>query len=194
MSTKNFIIAASGFMIPENALFTPFQPEDTISDSIFNRSIVSSNNTTLIEFYKNKNVYRSDTINKLLNAYYNNPTFENYIALVNVAIDIFKEIDFLAFFKLQVTNTTLSNMSQKFCIDCVNGKFFTNYRDYAILPFNIRFVNNNALVPEKITENLREFEKQTHYVNNWETFLSKLFEINRDAFITFFKYIFADYY
>lgn len=194
MSTINFIIAASGFMIPENSLFKPFTPEETISDSIFNRSIVASNDSTIIEFYKNKNVYRSDTINKLLDAYYNKPDFENYIALINVAIEIFKEIDFSSFFKLQATNTSLSNISHKFCLDCINGKFFSNYRDYAIVPFNIRFVNNNALTTDKVKENIREFEKQTYYVNNWETFITELAGVNRDTFITFFKYIFADYY
>lgn len=194
MSTINFIIAASGFMIPENSLFKPFTPEETISDSIFNRSIVASNDSTIIEFYKNKNVYRSDTINKLLDAYYNKPDFENYIALINVAIEIFKEIDFSSFFKLQATNTSLSNISHKFCLDCINGKFFSNYRDYAIVPFNIRFVNNNALTTDKVKENIREFEKQTYYVNNWETFITELAGTNRDTFITFFKYIFADYY
>ncbi len=191
---NEFIVAASGFMIPANNYFKPFQPEDTVSDAIFNRSIVASNDALLVEFYKNKNVYRSETINKLLNNYFESATFENYIALVNIAIEIFKDIDFSSFFKLQATNTTLSNMSRKFCLDCINGKFFTNYRDYAIVPFNIRFVHNNALTTDKVVENLREFEKQTYYVNNWETFLTELSETNRDTFITFFKYIFADYY
>lgn len=191
---NEFIIAASGFMLPANNYFKPFTPEETISDSIFNRSIVASNDAALVEFYKNKNVYRSDTINKLLDAYHDNQNFENYIALVNIAIEIFKEIDFSSFFKLQATNTCLSNISHKFCLDCINGKFFSNYRDYAIVPFNIRFVNNNALTSEKVTENIREFEKQTYYVNNWETFITELAGTNRDTFITFFKYIFADYY
>ena len=108
--------------------------------------------------------------------------------------EIFKEIDFSSFFKLQAPNTSLSNISHKFCLDCINGKFFTNYRDYAIVPFNIRFVNNNALTTDKVKENIREFEKQTYYVNNWETFITELAGVNRDTFITFFKYIFADYY
>lgn len=191
---EEFIIASSGFMLPANNYFTPFQPEDTISDSIFNRSIVSSNNIALIEFYRNKNVYRSDTINKMLDNYHDSPTFENYITLINIAIEIFKEIDFSSFFKLQATNTTLSNISRKFCLDCINGKFFTNYHDYAIVPFNIRFVNNNALTSEKVIENILEFEKQDYYASNWETFLSELSETNHNTFITFFKYIFADYY
>jgi len=191
---NEFIVAASGFMIPMNSYFTPFEPEDTVFDTIFNRSIVAKNDSPLIEFYKNKNVYRSDTINKLLDVYQDQPTFENYMNLMNIAIDIFKEIDFSSFFKLQATNTNLSNISRKFCLDCMAGKFFANYRDYAIVPFNIRFVSNNALTTDKVKENINEFEKQSFYVNNWETFLSELSENNRDTFITFFKYIFADYY
>lgn len=191
---KDFIVAASGFMIPMNSYFKPFEPEDTAFDTIFNRSISSTINTQLIDFYRNKNVYRSDTINKLLEQYQDQPTFENYMNLLNVAIDIFKEIDFSSFFKLQATNTNLSNMSRKFCLDCMAGKFFQNYRDYAIVPFNIRFVSNNAMTTDKVKENIHEFEKQSYYVNNWETFLTELSENNRDAFVTFFKYIFADYY
>lgn len=191
---NEFIVAASGFMIPQNPYFIAFEPDDTNLDSIFSRSIVAKNDSKMIEFYKNKKVYRSDTINKLLDTYQNNQSFENYMSLVNVAIDIFKEIDFSSFFKLQATNTNLSNMSHKFCLDCMSGKFFTNYRDYAIVPFNIRFVNNNALTTDKVKENIHEFEKQSFYVNNWETFLTELSEVNRDTFITFFKYIFADYY
>ena len=191
---NEFIVAASGFMLPMNTYFKPFEPEDTVFDSIFNRSIVSKNDSKLIEFYRNKNVYRSDTINKLLQDYQDHPSFENYMNMLNVTIDIFKEIDFSSFFKLQATNTNLSNISRKFCLDCMGGKFFQNYRDYAIVPYNIRFVSNNALTTDKVKENIHEFEKQSYYVNNWETFLSELSENNRDTFITFFKYIFADYY
>lgn len=191
---NEFIVAASGFMIPQNSYFKPFEPEDSSLDSIFSRSIVSKKDSSLLEFYKNKNVYRSDPINKLLNNYQTEPSFENYMNLLNVAIDIFKEIDFSSFFKLQATNTNISPMSRKFCLDCMSGKFFMNYRDYSIVPFNIRFVNNNALTADQVKNNIREFEKQSFYVNNWETFLSEMSENSRDAFVTFFKYIFADYY
>jgi len=191
---KEFIIAASGFVIPVNYLFEPFEPDDTTFDSVFNRSVTSTVNTQLIEFYKNKNVYHSTVINKLLEQYQNQPTFENYISLLDVTVDIFKEVDFQTFFKLQAANSNLSNISRKFCLDCLSGKFFTNYRDYLIIPFNIRFVNNNALTTDKARENITEFEKQSYFVNNWETFLSELSKDNCAPFITFFKYIFADYY
>lgn len=194
MTENQFIVAASGFMLPMNTYFKPFEPEDTKFDSIFSRSIVATNDTKIMEFYKNKNVYRSDTVNKLLNDYQDQPTFENYMNLINVTTDIFKDIDFSSFFKLQATNTNLSNISRKFCLDCMSGKYFQNYRDYAIVPYNIRFVSNNALTVDKVKENIHEFEKQSFYVNNWETFLSELSENNKDTFITFFKYIFADYY
>lgn len=194
MLDQQYIIAASGFMIPMNIYFKPFEFEDVTFDGILSRSVTSTINAQLIEFYKNKNVYRSDTINKLLKQYQNEPNFENYMNLLNIAIDIFKEIDFSSFFKLQATNTNLSNISYKFCIDCLSYKFFTNYRDYFIIPFNIRFVNNNAMTIDKVKKNIYEFEKQSYDVNNWETFLTQLSDTNRDAFITFFKYIFADYY
>lgn len=190
---SDFIIASSGFILPHNNYFKPFDPKDELGDAIFNRSIGSSVNPEILKFYQDKNVYRSETINKAYNDYIASQSFEDYINLINIAIDIFKEIDFSAFFKLQATNINLSPMSFKFCLDVVSGKFNSNYNDYAIIPFNIRFIINNGLTNDKSLCNIKELEKQSFFINNWETFLSDLAD-NKDRFLVFFRYIFADYY
>ena len=190
---NQFIVASSGFIIPANHYFKPFTEEDTVSDHIFNRSIVAANNAKVTEFYKDKNVYRSETINMIINDYLNDQSFDNFMKMLNVAIEIFKEIDFSAFFKLQATNTNLSSISYKFCLDIISGRYHNTYLDYSITPFNLRFTLNNGLTADKVAENIREFEKQSFYINNWETFLTELSR-NKNAFVTFFKYVFADYY
>lgn len=191
--TKDYIIASSGFILPANTYFKPFEPKDTITDAIFNRSIVTNLNPQILKFYQNENVYRSETINKAFNDYLASKSFDDYINLINITTDILKDIDFSSFFKLQATNVNLSPISFRFCLDMVSGKFNSNYKDYSIIPFNIRFVINNGLTNDKALENIRQLEKSNFYINNWETFLSELSN-NKDALITFIKYIFADYY
>jgi len=190
---SDYIVASSGFILPHNNYFKPFQPKDTVTDAIFNRSIVTNLNPQILKFYQDENVYRSETINKAYNDYLSSKSFEDYINLINIATDIFKEIDFLAFFKLQCTNINLSQISFKFCLDVVSGKFPSTYNVYSVVPFNIRFTINNGLTNDKATANIRELEKASPYVNNWETFLSELSD-NRDAMLIFIKYILADYY
>ena len=189
----DYIIASSGFILPANNYFKPFEPKDTITDAIFNRSIVTSLNPQVLKFYQDKNVFRSETINSALNDYLSTKSFEDYINLINIATDIFKEIDFSSFFKLQATNVNLSPISFKFCLDVVSGKFVSNYNEYSIIPFNIRFVINNGLTNDKVLDNIRQLEKSSYYISNWETFLSELSN-NKDALLTFIKYILADYY
>jgi hypothetical protein len=189
----DYIIASSGFILPANNYFKPFEPKDTITDAIFNRSIVTSLNPQVLKFYQDKNVFRSETINSALNDYLSTKSFEDYINLINIATDIFKEIDFSSFFKLQATNVNLSPISFKFCLDVVSGKFISNYNEYSIIPFNIRFVINNGLTNDKVLDNIRQLEKSSYYISNWETFLSELSN-NKDALLTFIKYILADYY
>lgn len=195
LDRTNFIISSGGFIIPANNYFKPFDPKGPDIDSIFNRTMASSINPEILRFYQDKNVYSSDLINKAFQSYFADDSFDNYINLINIMLDIFKEIDFLTFFKLQAANSNLSPISFKFCLDVVSEKFITNYMDYAIVPFNIRFIINNGVTEAKALENIRKIEKSCLYnqINNWETYLSRLAN-DRDAMITFIKYIFADYY
>jgi len=154
----NFIVATSGFILPENNYFTPFDMDETVSDIIFNSHIVTAN-TNIRDFYANKDVYRSESITNAIDVYLTKKDFDSYVNLLNITLEILKEIDFMSFFKLQASNKHLSPISFNFCLDVVNGNFLINYNNYNIIPFNVRFMLNN-----------------------------------KDAFLTFFKYIFADYY
>lgn len=195
MQTKDFILATSGFILPKNTYFEQFKDDGSLTDEIFNRSVVVSTSSSLIEYFKNNVVYKSTTVNESYNKYLTTKEFEDYITLIDIVIDIVKDIDIATFFKVQATNKHLSNIAFKFCLDVTSGKFFTGYNDYNIIPFNIRFNINNNLTTEDSLSNIKQIEDnlKLNYISNWETFLTELGG-NKDAFLIFYKFVFADYY
>lgn len=192
--TNKFILATSGFIIPENSYYTQFTEEDIASDSIFNRSIITANDTTLINFFKTNQIYRSKLVNQAYEKYESTKSFEDYMTLIDFVIDILKDINFGAFFKIQADNRHLSNISFMFCRDVYSGKFMENYLQYNAMPFNARFTINNGNTSQTVAQKFKELDQYTPYfVNTWEQFMTEITN-NRDAFLIFYKYIFADYY
>lgn len=189
----DYIVASSGFIIPKNHYYQQFDPKESPADAFFNRNTIMTNNTKIIEFYKDHNVYRSEVISKALNDYINYNSFDNYIRLIDITTDVFKDITFMEFFKTQATNSYLSNLSYKFCLDVLGGKFTNNHKDYSIAPFNIRFITDKCLTSVDVNRRITEFEKASVFNNSWSNFLTELAE-NKQAFVTFFKYLFADCY
>lgn len=190
------IVATSGFILPENSYFEPFEVKDDVIESIFNRSVVSVVNKDLLQFYSDRNVYKSDLINKSVLEYMSKKDFDSFINLVNICVDILKPIGFLEFFKLQAGNKYLSNLSFKFCLDCVDMSILYRYNDYSVVPFNIRFTMADILTEQESVTRLKQIDDRYNRsvkVFGWEEFFAHL-TTNKDAFFTFFKYVFADYY
>jgi len=193
--TNDLIIATSGFLLKKNQYFTDFTEDDVTSDLIFNRDIVTSTNKETIDYYVRNDVYRSRTIDEAYKNYNAEPNFNNYIALVDILTDIFKEMDYLTFFKLQAANTHLSNIAFQFCLDVTSRKFLTNYRDYGILPFSLRFTIDNGLTTTKALDNMKALEKNfsNTMFSSWDSLFVDLMD-NRAAMTTFYKFILADFY
>ena len=187
-----YIIGTSGFILPANNHFKPFTLEDELLDRIFSKSIIKHIDNNLVNFYNNEEVYRSDLVVTLLEELSNKNDFDSYIKLVDVSIDIFKDIDFIEFFKLQATNKFLSDISFNFCMDVVTGKYFTNYRDYYILPFNTRYNFKSTLTENDVLVRLDRIKREA-VVFSWVNFLASLSR-DKSMFITFYRFLLADYY
>ena len=190
------IVATSGFILPENIYYEPFEVKDEAIDRIFNRSIAPINNKELVEFYSDKNVYKSQVIENAIIQYLGTKDFESFMKLVDISIEILSRVGFLDFFRLQTANKYLSNLSFNFCLDCVNGNLIRNKNNYNLIPFNIRFSMSNQLTESDVLIRTKAIErefKESNFARNWPEFISRLME-DRDAFFVFFKYIFADYY
>ncbi len=192
---NDIIISTSGFLLKKNQYFTDFTEDDATSDLIFNRDIITSTNKEIIDYYIHNDVYRSRSANIAYKDYNSESTFEHYIALVDIVTDIVKDMDYITFFKLQAANTHLSNMAFQFCLDVTSRKFLTNYRDYAILPFSLRFTIDNGLTTTKTLDNIKSLEKNfsNNLQNTWDDLLIELIN-NKPAMLTFYKFIFADFY
>lgn len=222
---SEMIVATSGFILPANNYFYEFEPDSDIDD-ILNRSIVV-NNSTVHEFYKKQDVYKSESISKVYKDYITNKSFDNYIKLLDISMDILKDINCELFFKMQLTNRYLSPISLNFCKDlltvtnkpssrirnytegfvsCARGyysppsyygvaeeiKFLETYKNYAILPFNLRFTLHNDLTEKEIKDQIFDFSKKTKH-QTWSGLLSTLF-LKPSTFEVFFRYIFVDQY
>lgn len=195
VNNQEFILATSGFILPKNTYFEVFKNNDSLTDEIFNRSLVVSTSSSLINYFKENLVYKSNTVNECYNRYLTTKEFNDYITLIDIVVDILKDIDINVFFQLQATNKHLSSIAFNFCLDVTSGKFYTNYSDYNIIPFNIRFSINNNLTTQDTITNLKKIENnfKSSNIYNWELLLSKL-AADRDAFLVFYKFMFADYY
>ena len=189
----DYILLTTGFLVPQNSYFNLLRKEDNYIKELFNRSQGKIINNEILNFFKENEVYTSSTINNVYKNYIENKNFDNFISLVNIATDIFKNISFIEFIKVQMTNKHISPISISFCLDLVENKFIEKHTSYYMIPANIKFSLNNGLTKDKILENIKKAEKGDifGYIENWENILSNLM-INKEAFETFFKYIFVD--
>lgn len=194
-NSADFIYGSSGFILPSNSYYEKFDPlKDNYIESIFNRTTEVSNKAQMLEFYGDNQVYRSETINQAIDKYMADNSSENYLALYNIALDIFKLVDAATFFKLQAGNKHLSTMSNMFCSDIITRDFDRTYSNYAVLPFNLRWSPNNGITKSDATDKMEKVSRYTsnNYIN-WSNILPEYAD-NRTTFITFFRYIFADFY
>jgi len=189
----NYILLTTGFLVPANSYFNIASKEYNFIKDLFNRTQGNVINSEILDFFKENEVYTSSIINNAYKKYLENKNFDNLISLVNITTDIFKNISFIEFIKLQMTNKHLSPISISFCFDLVEDNFIEKHANYYVIPSNIKFNLNNNLTKDKILENIKKIEKgnKFHVIENWENILSKLI-VNKEAFETFFKYIFVD--
>lgn len=196
--TKEYILATSGFLFKKNSYFTDFTEADSMYNNILNRNLVSSSYKEIVDYYINNEVYRSNAVNLAYTKYITDPIFENYMALVDITIDILKDIDFVTFYKLQASNKHLSPMAFNICKDLYDGVFIEKYKDYNILPFNLRFMVDNGLTASVILSRLNGLnaDMSSNGVTSnrhWEHILQHIVP-NKSAMLTLYKFIFADYY
>ena len=187
------IVISSGFLIPKNVYYTPVQDEDPAYAAIFDRNGTSSNTFQTKQFFKNKQVHKSESITKNYMDYVESNSFDDFIVLVNIVIDVMKDVEFNEFFKTQIANNYLSLTSIQFCKEILTGKFIQNYKNFSVIPCNLRFSNYNDLTTDQVNKLLNDIDRNNTYIQNWESFLSSMYE-NRNAFATFFRYIFVDIY
>lgn len=191
------VFATSGFVIPLTGYHTPYVETQGLQETLFARAFKSTSDQITREFFKNSGIYISDTAKRLYDDYLAAPSYDKYIAIVDMTTDILKNTTPKEFFRWQVGCKHISSISLMFCKDVITGKFQKNYNSYNVLSASARFMINNNTTSEKANALWLEFDRDLksspYQGNSWVHLLTPLMG-DKAAFLTFFKHIFVDYY
>jgi GTP-dependent phosphoenolpyruvate carboxykinase len=189
-----YILIASGFILPQNEYFEVLTKEKISNTSIFNRTVLVTTNSTVASLVDTGQIYHSESATEAFIKYENSGSFEDYMRMVDMASDILGRVDYNKFFELQASNRFISPYSLKMCVDLLKKRFAATHHEYGVVPFNIRFSADNGKSETQIQETVKILRNsKTFGTNTWEQLLAGLAN-DRNAFSTFFKYIFVDNY
>lgn len=192
---SELIYTTTGILIPKSDHYQVYEKNASPLEQLFSRSTIASSELAVLDFYKTNEIYTSLQANRLYINYIKNPTFDNFIEILNFATEIFESISCREFFEAQVTSLHISQMTLMLCRDIVDGNI-TNYYQYAGVSPNSRFVINNGVTETKAMENLKKIfpnSRQKFSSLSWVDILTPVVE-NKSAFVTMFKHLFVDYY
>lgn len=190
------VFTTSGFVLPLTAYLTPFKEISGISETLFSNVFATSSDQMLREYLKNSDVHISDTAKKLYDTYSNEPTLDNFMAVVDMVTDTLRLVTPVQFFQWQTGSRHISEISLLFCQDVVTGKFVENYKTYNVLGFNSRFVISNGMTAQEAALRWQQINKvliSRGVTTSWTRLLTPLMN-DRAVFMTFFKHIFVDFY
>lgn len=198
MNDRNIptIFTTSGFILPLTPYHAPYREVNGAKETILTQFFASTSDQVLHDYFKNSNIYISDTAKKLYDAYVSEPTFDHFIEVVNFVTDILQNCTPEQFFRWQMGSTHISEISVMFCNDIVTGKFVRNYNTYNVLGFNSRFAMNNGLTATQASHRWSDISRAIRtsgMTNSWTQVLAPLMG-KRAVFMTFFKHIFVDFY
>lgn len=188
------VYTTSGFLIPKSPHYEVYEKNLSPLEQLYARSTTASADQAAQAFFKDNEIYTSLQANRLYLSYIDQPTYDNYIELVNFASDIFSQITCREFFEAQTASLHISPMSLLLCKDIITGKVL-NYHQYAGIPPNSRFMVSNGFTQTKSHEQMKLMFKDigTYGSLSWVDVLTPIVQ-NQGAFVTIFKHLFVDYY
>lgn len=190
--SNSYILATSGFILPDNPYFTSLPKEKVNDNSLLNKNTFITTDNSISDFIKSNDIHTSDIANTAYKRYMEEASFENFIELVNIASDILSKVNLSTFFNIQANNRNMSPLMFMVCIAVLNGSFVNEYTKYVSIPLNSRFTSENHLTGDAINKNLKSLEKYYAY-QGWDSLIANL-TTDRGAFTLFFKLLFVDTY
>lgn len=192
--SNSFILTTSGFILPQNQYFIILTKDNISEVSIFNRTSFVNADDKITDMIDSNQLYHSSVFNDALQKFIGTKDFDDFINLVNLASEVLSKINFDTFFALQANNRHNSPYTINFCRDVLKGDFISKKHQYETLPHNVRFSPDNGLTEQQAVQNSKIVrESKRKFFSNWENLLSELAN-DKNAFCTFFKYVFADSY
>lgn len=191
-----FIYTTTGFRLPHTDYYTVFS-DDRLEEGLLGsdrKRVIGNTFFADSELIKTNQVFHSDAANAAYKNFQSDPSFSNYLQLIDIAITVLSKCNLDDFFKIQMLNRALSPVSYMFCLDVYRDEFQNNYMQYDVVPMNVRFTTQNSTTQETLDRNVRKLKDSVSRIpNQWDKYLSNLAD-NKPAFLVFFKYIFVDTY
>lgn len=189
------VYTTTGLLIPPSPLYEVYEKSATPLEQLFSRSMIDNSDLGVLDFYKSNEIFTSLQANRLYLNYISEPTYDNFMEMVNFATDIFKGVTCREFFQDQVASLHISQMTLMLCKDIINGNI-GNYIQYAGVSPGSRFVISNGVTVNKANETMKKLfsEVDRRYGSiSWVQVLTPVVE-NEGAFVMMFKHFFVDYY
>ena len=199
------IPTTTGFALPANQYYTPFGEDEDHANIIFNSRSFSRVSDNLRDYFTKNRVYSSSTSDTLHEAYRKDPSFDNFMAVVDYAGEILTKTSLMVFVEAQLKNPHLSPSGVLACRDLMTGKF-TCREAYHQLPPTSRFLIAGGLTASKVPALTDDFVRSIHAASkngslavhweseySWVEVLSRLMT-RRDDFMAFFRYVFVTSY
>lgn len=199
------ILTTSGFALPANQYYTPFTEDVDVADDIINIRRLASVSDGLTDYFKVNHVNNSSLASILYRKYQKDPSFDNFMEIVDFVTSILRSVSVLDFVEAQIRNPHVPPTSITFLEDLVTGKF-DKYQAYNQLPSSFRFVPNTGLTESAAARLTESFAKRgrdavasngyRHSVEPATTWV-KMFEklmLDKGDFVAFFRYVFVHRY
>ena len=195
MANNQFVVTTSGFILPRSRYFTKVQESNQVEDLIYNRVLVGTDAANIKDYFVENDIYSSPLANEILNNYLKNDTFSSYMAIVNSAAEILKDIDLPMFFKIQANNPRVSTTSFNYCLALLDGTAASgkSHINYFTIPYGVRFNVSQADFNAASRERKLEVSLKESRYKATSTLLRDL-AVNKSAMVGFYRYMFTDNY
>lgn len=192
--SKEYVLASSGFVIPSNRLFIEVDKDSTYKESVLGKMDSLGKDKTLSRLVEDGGVYSSPVCNETYLRYQDDPkSFDNYIAMVDILAEVFTEVDFKDFIRIQANNTFLSPLGFKLISDLVRYELGTTYKDYLVATSFFKLPQTGQVSNKEIASRQELVEAIFKDNRNWKAVnvLSDLMG-NKPALAAFFKFMLTD--
>lgn len=197
---SDYILITSGFIIPQNNLFSPLVESEAYREALLRKESVIELFPKLDRLIDTGQLHSSAVVTEAYMDYLAQPSFDCYMRLVDIFTGVIGKLSLYEFVQLQFSNPYLSPTGFKLCLDMLQPHVLEqSYNDYAVVPsfftmaseVNSQEVNSRQARYEKMLGgNGCAVNHQTHAHG-----LNTLTELvsNQKGFLALFKYVLTDF-
>lgn len=142
----DFVLLESGFLVSRTQHVIPVAATETYDISTPISAFLNTEKKSQFNFKCANNIYTAPSVYKLVKDYDNDHSFSNFIALVDMYMEIFKNVNMASWVYLQYCNMYATNANlymfetfiKEFANHCRSLDKVTSTKVTSILPINLR--------------------------------------------------------